>query len=212
MMNKSESIKELATALAKAQGQMSAAKKDESNPFFKSKYADLASVVDAIKKPLADNGLSYSQMTDVQDDGVYVETILMHSSGEWIMGRLKMPVTKPNDPQALGSAMTYCRRFSLQSACGVPSSDDDGNAATGKPGVHRPTDGAEERITEQQRVKVKGIVDEMRDLLGAGETLSAVAVYEKEKLEADETVFLWTFFDSKDRAAMKRAKESLKAA
>lgn len=211
-MQKSEDIKELATALAKAQGQMKAAIKDSANPFFKSKYADFAAVVDAIKAPLSANGLSYTQLTDVEEGGVVIETVLLHSSGQWIMGRLKMPVAKQNDPQALGSAITYCRRYALQSLCGVPSDDDDGNAATGKPGIHRPTDGAEERITEQQRVKVKGIVDEMRDLLGAGETLSAVAVYEKEKLDADSTVYLWTFFDSKDRAAMKRAKESLKAA
>lgn len=131
-MQKSESIGALAAALAKAQSQMGAAIKDAANPFFKSKYADLAAVVDAIKQPFASNGLSYSQTTDADETSVYVETLLMHSSGEWIAGKLKMPVSKPNDPQALGSAMTYCRRYGLQAIAGIPADDDDGNAAAGK--------------------------------------------------------------------------------
>lgn len=131
-MNKSETIGALAAALAKAQGEMGAAIKDAANPFFKSRYADLAAVVDALKKPFASNGLSYVQTTDADETSVYVETLLMHSSGEWISGRLKMPVSKPNDPQALGSAMTYCRRYGLQAIAGIPADDDDGNAAAGK--------------------------------------------------------------------------------
>ena len=131
-MNKSDSIKELAAALAKAQGQMQSAKKDVNNPFYKSKYADLASIVEAIKGPLSDNGLAYSQLTDVDDSGVCVETILMHTSGEWICGKLKMPVAKANDPQALGSSMTYCRRFALQAIVGLSAEDDDANKGADK--------------------------------------------------------------------------------
>ena len=134
-MNKSETIGKLAEALCKAQASMGSAKKDADNLFFKSKYADLASVVEAIKKPLADNGLSYVQTTDIDESGsVVVETVLMHSSGEWLSGRLRMPVAKANDAQALGSALTYCRRYGLQAMAGIPADDDDGNAATGKSG------------------------------------------------------------------------------
>ena len=128
-MNKSESIKEIAAALNKAQAEMSGAKKSASNPFFKSKYADLGAVVEAIKVAFADNGLSYSQFPIFLDGKVGVETILMHSSGEWLSSELYLPMTK-QDPQAAGSAITYARRYALQAIAGIPSDDDDGNEAS----------------------------------------------------------------------------------
>lgn len=129
-MNKSDSIAALAAALAKAQGQMTGALKDSSNPFFKSKYADLASVVAAIREPFSTNGLSYTQILHESQDGVAIETLLMHGSGEWLScGILRLPVTKA-DAQGVGSAVTYARRYSLQAAVGLAAEDDDGNAAT----------------------------------------------------------------------------------
>jgi hypothetical protein len=128
-MNKSESIKELATALCKAQSEMKFAVKDAANPFFKSRYADLASVIEAVKLPFANNGISFVQGTDFEDTAVIIETMLMHSSGEWLSSRLKMQPVK-NDPQSVGSAITYGKRYGLQAIAGVPSDDDDGNAAT----------------------------------------------------------------------------------
>jgi ERF superfamily len=127
---KSESIKEIATALSKAQGQMTGAVKDSENPFFKSKYADLASVVEAIREAFSKNGLSYIQTVEPSEkDEVRVKTILMHASGEWLdCGILAVPVTK-QDAQGFGSALTYARRYSLSAACGVAALDDDGNAA-----------------------------------------------------------------------------------
>ena len=130
-MFKSESIKELATALNKAQAEMSGAKKKATNPFFKSKYSDMNAVVDAVRIPFCDNGLSYSQFPIFNDKCVGVETILMHSSGEWISSTLMLPMTK-QDPQAAGSAITYARRYSLQAIAGIPSEDDDGNTASAK--------------------------------------------------------------------------------
>lgn len=131
---KSESIKEIATALAKAQGSMKGAVKDANNPFFKSKYADLASVVEAIRDAFSKNGLSYIQTVEPSDkDEVRVKTVLMHSSGEWLdCGFLAVPTAK-HDAQAFGSALTYARRYSLSAACGVAPEDDDGNAATKAP-------------------------------------------------------------------------------
>ena len=126
-MNKSESIKELAGALNKAQAEMSGAKKSSVNPFFKSKYSDLVSVVDAVRMPFSENGLSYSQFPLFDNGCVGVETILMHDSGEWISSVLMLPMNK-QDPQAAGSAITYARRYSLQSIAGIPSEDDDGNS------------------------------------------------------------------------------------
>ena len=126
-MNKSDSIKELATALNKAQAEMSGAKKKATNPYFKVKYSDLNAVVDAIRIPFCDNGLSYSQFPLFDSGCVGVETILMHESGEWISSVLMLPMVK-QDPQAAGSAITYARRYSLQSIAGIPSEDDDGNS------------------------------------------------------------------------------------
>jgi hypothetical protein len=133
-MNQSESIAKLADALAKAQGVMEGASKDSSNPFFKSKYADLSAVWDACKKPLSDNGLSVVQTSEFipdHPDMVCIETMLCHSSGEWIRGRLAVKPVKA-DPQSVGSCITYLRRYSLQSMVGIAPEDDDGNAASGK--------------------------------------------------------------------------------
>ena len=127
-MQKSESIKEIASAMNKAQSEMSGAKKGAVNPFFKSKYADMNAVVDAIRIPFSNNGLSYSQFPLFEEGRVGVETILMHESGEWSSSVLMLPMVK-QDPQAAGSAITYARRYSLQSMAGIPSEDDDGQSA-----------------------------------------------------------------------------------
>lgn len=128
-MEMSPSIVEIAKALHAAQGEMSGAKKGAANPFFKSKYADLNSVVDAIREPFCNHGLSYSQFPIYEDGSAGVTTILMHASGEWMRDSLTLPVVK-KDPQAVGSAITYARRYALQSIAGIPSEDDDGNAAS----------------------------------------------------------------------------------
>jgi ERF superfamily len=122
----------LAGALAKAQGAMPPAFKTSDNPYYKSKYSDLASVWDACRAPLAANAIAVVQAPLESSDGrVRIETILIHSSGEWISGRISIKPVK-DDPQAFGSATTYARRYSLQAMVGIASEDDDGNAASGK--------------------------------------------------------------------------------
>jgi hypothetical protein len=128
------SIADLAAALCKAQAQMEGAKKDAANPHFKSKYADLASVWDAIRAPLTSNGLSVVQLLRSIQGGVEVETILMHSSGQQISDVFAVPATK-NDAQGYGSAATYARRYALMAMVGVAPEDDDGNAAVGTAGT-----------------------------------------------------------------------------
>jgi len=130
-MQKSETLKELASALCKAQSVMGAAHKDKENPFFKSTYSTLASVVEAVKEPFAENGLSYSQfpISDIEHNRVGITTILMHSSGEFMQSDLLLPLTMKKDAQAAGSAITYARRYALQAIAGIPSDDDDGNGA-----------------------------------------------------------------------------------
>jgi hypothetical protein len=135
-MNKSEQVDKLSAALCKAQAEMGGAVKDAKNPFFKSSYADLTSVIKAIKEPFANNGLSYSQfpVTSEGGGGVGVVTVLLHSSGQWIESEFYLPLAK-KDPQGGGSAITYARRYALQAMAGIPTADDDAEAAMmrGKP-------------------------------------------------------------------------------
>ena len=128
-MEKSDSIKSLAIAMCKAQSEMGGAHKGANNPFFKSKYADLGSVIEVVKEPFANNGLSYVQFPINDGDKIGVETILMHESGEWLSGSFTVKATK-QDAQGAGSVITYCKRYGLQAVAGIPSEDDDGNAAS----------------------------------------------------------------------------------
>jgi len=126
-MDKSESIKEIATALCKFQGEVGKIKKGETNPFFKSKYASLADILDVIRQPLAENGLSFVQLPEAEHQ---LTTLLMHTSGEWIRSTYSMTPAK-NDPQGLGSVITYQRRYALGAVLGLNiDEDDDGNAAS----------------------------------------------------------------------------------
>lgn len=127
-MNQSESIAKLAAALSKAQSSMERAKKDSQNPFFKSKYADLESVWEACRESLAENELAVIQAPQMQGEGVCLETTLTHSSGEWIRSVMPLFLGK-RDAQALGSAITYARRYALAAMVGIVQSDDDGEAA-----------------------------------------------------------------------------------
>lgn len=120
---------ELYAALAKAQLEIRAASKTQTNPHLKSKYADLASVWDACREPLGKNGLAVVQLTRIADRGlVCIETILGHSSGAEIRSEIVLPVGKP-DAQGYGSAITYGRRYALAAIVGVAPEDDDGDGA-----------------------------------------------------------------------------------
>ncbi len=137
-VNRSQTLVEFAKAFCKAQASMESAKKDAANPFFKSVYADLPAVSDAVKEPLNSNGISYLQSTRNDPQGVSVITLLLHTSGEWVETECWLPVSK-QDAQGYGSAITYARRYGLAAAAGVVAeADDDGNAATGKTAPPKP--------------------------------------------------------------------------
>ena len=125
-----ENFSKVAAALVKAQKAFGPALKTSTNPHFRSRYADLSAVVEAVIDALNDNGIALTQRIHPSETGVCVETVFIHESGEVITsGPLHVPAAK-QDPQGYGSALTYARRYSLMAACGVAPEDDDGNAAT----------------------------------------------------------------------------------
>jgi len=171
----------IASALAEAHKHIGAAVKGAANPFFKSSYASLGDVLAVCKEPLASNGLSILQLVGSDTKGTYLETILLHSSGESICSTLTVTPTKANDLQALGSAITYCRRYALQAMMCIPSVDDDAEWAE-RAARNRPEDdavsardlGAMQAIlsqheqnamdatTEPERKKYQGLAADMR--------------------------------------------------
>lgn len=199
----SEQINELAAALSKAQASITGALKDSANPFFKSKYADLASCWDACRKQLTDNGLAVIQTTDVIDGVVFVKTTLAHSSGQWIVGALPVK-TKDESPQAQGSGITYARRYALAAIVGLAQIDDDAEAAQGRTGIN-PRGDMGLAITPAQR---DPIVAEFRAALDldADEPLIASAVYaihDRIRTNADLYVAVSDALNSKERSALK---------
>jgi len=125
-MKTSNEIKQITVAFLSAQKNIESVIKDSSNPFFKSKYADLSAVIDACKEHLNKEGIAILQPID----GMNVETILIHTSGEWFSSSTPIVSKEQNNPQALGSAITYAKRYGLQSMVLLPAEDDDGNKAT----------------------------------------------------------------------------------
>jgi hypothetical protein len=129
-MNKSEQINELATALSKAQGELENASKSSNNPHFKSRYADLAEILNTIRPVFSAHGLAVTQCPSFEGGVASVETVLMHSSGQWISSVISAPCSK-QDAQGVGSAITYCRRYALAAVAGIAQEDDDANSAVG---------------------------------------------------------------------------------
>jgi hypothetical protein len=126
-------MQKIATALVKAQRDFAPALKTSTNPHFRSRYADLAACVEAVIDSLNANGIAMIQRTHDSDNGVAVETLFVHESGETITGGiLHVPAAK-HDPQGYGSALTYARRYSLMAACGIAPEDDDANMAQRTP-------------------------------------------------------------------------------
>ena len=126
-------MQKIATALVKAQKAFGPALKTSTNPHFKSKYADLAACIEAVIDALNDNGIALVQQSHHCEDGVIIETLFIHESGETISGGKFHVVASKQDPQGYGSAMTYARRYALQAACGIAPEDDDGNKAVAAP-------------------------------------------------------------------------------
>jgi hypothetical protein len=174
-MEKSDSIKELASALARAQSKIPAAKMDSINPFLKSKYASLGAIIDASKSILSNCGLSVSQMVEFGDnDKIGITTILMHESGEWISSTVSLPIGEEkgkSQAQVAGSIISYLRRYSLASVLGMYSEEDvDGE----KPALHnteKPASRNPEKPVKEERPWKPDVLKKM--LLAKAETKPA---------------------------------------
>ena len=175
-MKKSETLTEFSKAFAKTQQEMKQPLKDANNPLFKSKYVPLENVVEAITESASKNGLSFTQFPSSDEDGnVTVGTLVMHSSGEWIeYDPIKMKPVK-NDPQSIGSAITYAKRYALSAIFGITSDqDDDGNEAT--------------QTKKQQPKKVN---DPVISVEKANYYLKEIATISAEKGKEDGSIVKW---------------------
>ena len=150
-MNLDHSNPALFAALAKAQGEVENASKNAANPHFKSKYADLAEVLNTVRPVFSENGLSIIQSTEFDGALVSVTTTIAHKDGGYVSSKASCVPSK-TDAQGVGSATTYLRRYSLASACGVAQEDDDGNSSAhnGKPVA---------RINEKQEVELSDYIE-----------------------------------------------------
>lgn len=216
----------IAAAFVKAQSQFGAALKTSINPAFarganKGAYAGLDSCIDAVIGALNANGIALMQPTHECENGILIETIFMHESGEILSnGKLHVPVTK-QDAQGYGSALTYARRYSLMAACGLAPEDDDGNAAV-KQIKAKPTEIAEAKPASAKKVP-QDVFDNLDSI--TQDTIRSYAMnaisfgtikndikqcfeyIESLKLDADLYTALWSQLDAKLRAALKTYKE-----
>ena len=204
-------MQKIATALVKAQKAFGPALKDSVNPAFNrngkgGKYADLASCINAVMDSLNNNGIALIQQNQPHPDGILVETVFIHESGETLnCGQIFVPATK-NDPQGYGSALTYARRYSLMAACGIAPEDDDGNAASKPVNRISPTQGSWESIPPNRQAVLQDVIDAITERFAADD---AHGVYENYIgiTDGDEKVALWSKLDSKVRSAIKKQAE-----
>ena len=153
-MNQSESLDALSKALAAAQGEMKNAVLNRVNPHFKNRYADLAAIRDAVVPALSKHGVAVTQFTDFRDGNSVLVTRLMHESGQWIEGAY--PLTQQTNPQAMGSQLTYARRYTLSAIAGI-SADEDDDAEIATANKNEPTSA----ITTEQVRTLRAAINEV---------------------------------------------------
>lgn len=213
-MRTSDSISKIAAALVIAQKAMTAAAKVATNPHFKSKYADLATVIEAVKAPLNEAGITVLQTVTNDTTGVMVTTTLLHESSEWIAETIYLPVPQQT-PQAFGSAITYARRYSLQSFVTLPSEDDDGERASEpeKENAHRveakrpntatqvAVDALEDMSAADQQY-LRDLAVELIDM--ANNNDDAAGYIEAKRLSTEFKLAIWSLLPSNVRSTIKR--------
>ena len=203
MIEKSENITNLAAAVLGAQRDIGHALKQAENPYYKSMYADLTAVIDAVKGPLNANGITFLQAVDMGCEGsAVVDTILMHNSGQYLSTRTPIFCQKENDPQALGKGISYSQRYALQAILGLPTEDDDaeGAMARGKktePAKYKKPDNDTKAEKEKEAADLKAKIDK----------LNQQAWFEFQTVRADDMpegkIFKEEFFMNELREAFK---------
>jgi|TARA_R110000824_G_scaffold153382_2_gene325012 hypothetical protein len=221
-MNKSESIDKLAIALSKAQATILGSKKEQNNPFFHSKYSDLNTCWISVREHLTTNGLSITQLpgkVEVTEAGrtISLETVLMHSSGQYISTEASLPVTKP-DAHGCASAITYLRRISLSSILSLTAyeQDDDGNASVdpktvkkkGK-GSHSPTDGAMDELSKEEYLQAEEIALDIISCFEGNKPIEAYELLHESDLSNEIQLGVWELL--KPHSAMRRELKKMKA-
>lgn len=200
-MNKSQSITELAKALCMAQAEMGGAVKASDNPFFKSSYADLASVIKVVKPAFFKHGLSFVQLpvTSEGGKGVGVSTMLMHNSGEWLESEYLLPMDKVT-PQGAGSAITYARRYALSSLCGIPQVDSDAEDL-----VQHEEQAPELPYKRVSKSLTQGVVSLVISSQASGETSELVEALAE--LDEQEKQHIWKQLTGKQQDFVRLTKE-----
>jgi len=201
-------MKNIATAMVKAQRAFGPALKTNTNPHFRSKYADLSACVEAVIDALNANGIALIQQTRQDETGVTVETMFLHESGENLSsGPLHVPAAK-QDPQGYGSALTYARRYSLMAACGIAPEDDDGNAASKRPSIkHSPVEPV--GVTPERLSLITDTADAIKERFASTDVVGAYELA-AEWTDSEERQALWKQLPSNIRSAIKAHAESLK--
>ena len=217
-MNTDKATPELFAALSKAQGEIENASKNAANPHFKSKYADLAEILNTVRPVFSANGLSLSQFPGFDGSLASVTTLIGHSSGGYISA-VASCVPAKSDAQGIGSATTYLRRYGAAAAAGIAQEDDDGESAkhNGKPAPvitlkTNGTDGVWESLDSETQAGLELLAISVREFLEAGDSAGAYARIERDKLNVDEKTGLWTLLGSSERSALKKAATAAKAA
>lgn len=211
-MDMQNATPELFAALAKAQGEIENASKNAANPHFKSKYADLAEVLNTVRPVFSKYGLSLLQAPSFDGSLASVTTLVSHASGGYIIATASAVPAK-SDAQGIGAVTTYLRRYSAAGLAGIAQEDDDGQAARHdrKPaplGKVTPLGGVWDAQSEESQAYLLTVASEVVARIGAPP--EAYEYLEAQRLETDEKAALWSRLDSKTRSALKRASEQAK--
>lgn len=209
-MNTEHATPELYAALAKAQLEVENASKNSANPHFRSRYADLAEVLNTVRPVLAKHGIAILQSTEFDGACVRVTTALCHASGGAVTSTAACVPAK-TDAQGIGSATTYLRRYSLAAMCGVAQEDDDGQSAahSGKPAPvstinAKPTDGCWDGIDAARKQALEDMAAIVKEYAAEQDYTGANDYMARQALEVNEKIAIWTLLDSKTRAALKK--------
>jgi hypothetical protein len=207
-MNTDHATPELFAALSLAQGEIENADKNAANPHFKSRYADLAEVLNTIRPVFAAHGLSLSQFPEFDGARASVVTVIGHKSGGYITGTAACVPAK-SDAQGIGAATTYLRRYGAAAAAGIAQEDDDGQAAAHnkKPQAVKvtPVDGAWEAQTPESQAFLLRLAGEVIALFNSEGAAAAADHLQAQGLDADERIAIWTRLDSSVRSGLKKA-------